>query len=69
MSVRRWLFTHASLDACTADGTFSLNNTDYDLWSKDSVFAINMRLGSSSTFAGMMSVETSGCQDDDTDWS
>jgi hypothetical protein len=48
LSVRRWLFTYASLDACTADGTFSLNNTDYDPWAKDSVFAINMRLGSSS---------------------
>ena len=50
MSARRGLFTYISIDACTADGEFLLNDTDSSRWITESVFAIDIRLGSS-TFA------------------
>lgn len=48
MSARRSLFTYASVDACTADAKFSLNNINYDPWTKGSIFTVNMILGSTS---------------------
>lgn len=48
MPTHRGLFTYASIDACTADGKFSLKNIDYTPWTKDSIFTVNMRLASSS---------------------
>lgn len=48
MPSHKSFFTYASLDACTADAKFSLNDINYSPWTKDSIFTVNMRLGSSS---------------------